>query len=218
MKRTKTRVKKALLSYYPQVFEAVEAGDTRTLALLSNQVCHDGDLGPYAYDESKYPAMPSGDPIGEVGLTRLEGFLESGDKAAYVRDASSDGEAGLVWLLYGALWQAGEVKRLHYLLAGVRDYVTGAEYREDGVVKAWYALGRHIASGGREPLVNKQVTRAHKFYRNGYNLGTSKLKSPDHQDHLQYYRWMNERRLGPQDLHLAHKALFTLGNAMKVLL
>lgn len=218
MKRTKTRLKKALLSYYPQVFEAVEAGDTRALALLSNQVCHDGDLGPYAYDESKYPAMPSGDPIGEEGLARLEGFLAADDKAEFVRSRSADGDAGLVWLLYGALWQAGEIKRLRYLLAGVRDYVAGAEYREDGAVKAWYALGRHIASGGREPLVNKQVTRAHKVYRAGYKLSGSKLKSPGGEDHLIYYRWMKERAFAPQDLHLAHKALFTLGNATKMII
>ena len=218
MKRTKTRLKKALLSYAPRVFEVLEAGDVRSLTLLSSQVCHDADLGPYAYDESKYPAMPAGDAIGAEGLARLEGFLSADDKTSYVREMSQDGDAGLVWILYGALWQAGEVKRLRHLTSGVRDFVSGADYREDGPVKAWYALGRHLASGGREPLVNKQVTRAHKFYRNGYNLGTSKLKSPDHQDHLRYYRWMKERDLDPQELHLAHKALFTLGNAMKVLL
>jgi hypothetical protein len=218
MKRTKTRLKKALLSYYPQVFEAIESGDTRSLTLLSSQVCHDGDLGRYAYDEAKYPAMPSGDAIGEEGLARLEGFLAADDKAAFVRSRSADGDAGLVWFLYGALWQAGEAKRLTHLLTGVRDYVTGAPYREDGTLKAWYALGRHIASGGRDPLVNKQVTRAHKVYRAGYDLAASKLKSPEPEDHALYHRWMKARELGPQDLHLAHKALFTLGNATKVLL
>ena len=218
MNPSKSRLKKALLSYYPRVFEVLEAGDTGTLVLLSNQVCHDRDLGPYAYDESKYPAMPGGDPITEKGLARLEGFLDADDKAAFVRGQSADGDAGLVWFLYGALWQAGEVKRLRYLLIGVRDYVNGAEYREDGAVKAWYALGRHIASGGREPLVNKQVTRAHKVYRHGYSLSASKIKSPSSDDHLLYYRWMKDRGFGPQDLHLAHKALFTLGNATKTLL
>ena len=218
MKRTKSRLKKALLTYYPRVFEVLEAGDTQSLTLLSSQVCHDGHLAPYAYDESKYPALPSGDPIGKTGLARLEGFLDSDDKAAYIRDASSEGDAGLVWFLYGALWQAGEVKRLRYLLAGVRDYVDGGEYREDGAVKAWYALGRHMASGGREPMVNKQVTRAHKVYRAGYDLSASKLKSPDHEDHLLYHRWMRERGLDPRELHLAHKALFTLGKATGALL
>lgn len=53
MKRTKSRLKKALLTYYPRVFEVLEAGDTHSLTLLSSQVCHDENLAPYAYNESK---------------------------------------------------------------------------------------------------------------------------------------------------------------------
>ena len=218
MKRTKTRLKKALLTYYPKVFEALESSDTRSLTLLSNQVCHDGDLGVYAYDEAKYPAMPGGAEIDEEGLSLLEGFAGADDRAEFIRSRGQDGNAALVWLLYAALWQAGEVRKLRHVLAGVRDYVAGAEYREDGTVKAWYALGRHVASGGKEPLVNKQVTRAHKVYRAGYSFSSDGLKSPLPEDHLRYYHWINERGLAPRDLHLAHKALYTLGNATKTLL
>jgi hypothetical protein len=218
MKRSKTRLKKALLTYYPKVFEALESRDVHTLTLLSNQVCHDAELGTYAYDESKYPAVPSGDEIGADDLALIRGFLEADDKASFLREAAPAKNTGLVWFLYAAVWHAGEVRKLRHLLSGVRDYVDGNEYREDGTMKAWYALGRHVASGGTEPLVNKQVTRAHKVYLAGYDFSGADLKSPEPEDHLRYHRWMKERGFPPRELHLAHKALFTIGNATKVLL
>jgi hypothetical protein len=211
----KGRIASALKVYYPDVFGFIERRDMQGLNPLCNKICYDARLSSFAYNQRRYPPIYRAGPVASEDLGTLEDLAKKVDQTDRIFEEHLTDP--IRSLLFVALWKDGDLKRIRDLYEGARDSVAGKPYEIDSHSKAWYSLGRHWGSGGSEPLLDKNVVRAYLVYREGFELVSKKIKSPDRDDFRDYHDWLVGKELDPDGLFVVHKTLFTLGQATKSL-
>lgn len=211
----KGRIASALKTYYPEVFAFIEGRDVQSLNPLCTKICYDVHLATFAYNQGRYPPIHRAGPITPEDLASLERFAGRTDRTDRIYE--DDLEDPIRSILFVALWKDGNLRRIRDLYDGARDAVAGTPYEPGDHAKVWYSLGRHWGSGGREPLLDKNVVRAYLVYRQNYRLAESEAKSPDRDDFREYHDWLVAKEFDPDGLFVVHKTLFTLGQATKAL-
>lgn len=212
----KGRIASALTTYYPEAFDSLERRDIHSLNPLCNKISYDAALAPFAYNQRRYPPIYRVGPVTPEELDALKQLSEKVDRPdeIFAEDLADPVRS----LLFVALWRDGNLRRIRDLYDGARDSVAGTPYEPGSHSKGWYSLGRHWGSGGKEPLLDKNVVRAYLVHRSGYRLGDKEFKSPDRDDFREYHDWLVAKELEPDELFVVHKTLFTLGQATKAIL
>ncbi len=211
----KSKIASALQTYFPQVFECIETMDISALNPLSNKICYDASLAPYSYNQRRYPPIHRAGPIRPQDLPILEELADNINQTDRIYDNLLDDP--IRSLLVVALWKEGDLKRIRDLFEGARDVIQGKPYEVDSHSKVWYGLGRHWASGGKEPLLDKHAVRAYLVYRQEFKLVGKRIKSPERADFREYHEWLSAKEFDPDGLFVVHKTLFTLGQAAKTI-
>ncbi len=211
----KGRTASALETYYPEVFDCIETRDINSLNPLCTKICYDARLAAFAYNQRRYPPIYRAGPITPEDLSSLERFAGKADRTDQIYE--DDLGDPIRSLLFVALWKDGNLRRIRDLCDGARDTVAGTPYEPGDHSKGWYSLGRHWGSGGKEPLLDKNVVRAFLVYRRNYRLVDEEIRSPGKEDFREYHDWLAAKGFDPDELFVVHKTLFTLGQATKTL-